>query len=700
MLLATSTSAMGFVVNNNTNLTIGPVVAKAATAVEANVRAELLSPKFLEEFKLKDNFAATLQANKDYARLLSQFFGVVEQNHYAHLRLDKAPHAQKAFDIFVESLDPSKVVLTEQDVKLLKDTFAKGDNSPFVTDVSTPMKIYYYYAQKYMELLKAQAKYAQSLSANVDLNTNEKFLKARYSTYRAQSVSLDKVAERLVKQRLISYKIDKPTFTFEQNQERILKALRFQQKTTNNIVAADVFDRYMNALTHAADTHSDYYTPENIRQYEELVSSSFVGIGVNISQSDDGVISLPSVLEGGPAWKQGGIKSKDEVLAVSQDGKDWTSVDGLPINRVVNMIKGERDTPVYLRLLETDGDIKEVRIVRGTVEKTDIKPKIETFQKDGKRYGLLQFKSFYVGLGTDVSKLLSQYTDLAGIIVDIRFNGGGSVSDLLNLSNLFFETSSFIFQTTDSDTAKSGSPRIARPIPGYESVKYTGPVIVLINGASASASEIFSGAIQDFKRGVIVGSTSFGKGTVQTTFSSGFPGVQAQTKLTIQNFFRISGNTTQFNGVVPDIKLAETFLSDARESTSVNPLPSRTIKSLAYTTYPKYVTPEILRALEQEKDRYIAAHSEVAKYESILNNNYKQVLDQYSYINLDRSKALATTYSDFMLNLYNTQAKEKGEPTFATYDDLMDANKTLPDPHLDLAKDLIAKYAEVYNKRK
>ncbi len=351
---------------------------------------------------------------------------------------------------------------------------------------------------------------------------------------------------------------------------------------------------YLNAITNIFDPHTSYYKPIDKQNFDISMSGKLEGIGARL-QADGEYTKVVEVVVGGPAWKQGGLEENDRILKVAQEGEEPVEVTGMTLDEVVQLIRGPKGTKVTLTVKKADGSIKDITIVRDVVIFEEGFAKSLLLENEhGETIGYIWLPRFYADfedpsgrqcardVAREVEKLKNHNVD--GIIIDLRNNGGGSLRDVVEMTGLFIEKGPIV-------QVKS---RGRRPVvlddedPG---VAWDGPLVVMVNSFSASASEIMAAALQDYRRAVIVGSKStFGKGTVQRFFDldRALPGHNdlkplGQIKITMQKFYRINGGATQLRGVTPDINLPDQYqYIDVGEKEQDYPLPWSQIEPVKY----------------------------------------------------------------------------------------------------------------------
>ncbi len=351
---------------------------------------------------------------------------------------------------------------------------------------------------------------------------------------------------------------------------------------------------YLNAITNVFDPHTSYYKPIDKQNFDISMSGKLEGIGARL-QADGEYTKVVEVVVGGPAWKEGELEENDRILKVAQEGEEPVEVTGMTLDEVVQLIRGPKGTKVTLTVKKADGSIKDITIVRDVVIfEEGFAKSLLLGSPQGEVVGYIWLPRFYADFNDpsgrqcarDVAKEIDKLKahQVAGIIIDLRNNGGGSLRDVVQMTGLFIEKGPIV-------QVKS---RGRRPIildDEDSRVQWDGPLIVMVNSFSASASEIMAAALQDYKRAVIVGSKStFGKGTVQRFFDldQALPGHNdikplGQIKITMQKFYRINGGATQLRGVTPDINLPDQYqYIEVGEKEQDFPLPWSQIDPVPY----------------------------------------------------------------------------------------------------------------------
>ncbi|MHB1923013.1 MAG: carboxy terminal-processing peptidase [Chitinophagaceae bacterium] len=374
----------------------------------------------------------------------------------------------------------------------------------------------------------------------------------------------------------------------------------------------DRFSMFINDITHSMDPHTDYFPPVEKRYFDEQMAGTFYGIGALLQQSDD-KIKIASIVTGGPAWKEGELKSGDVILKVGQGDKEPVDLNGFTTEDAVKIIRGDKGTIVKLTVKRTDGTIKTISIERGEVKLEDTFARSYIIQNDQHKIGYIVLPEFYANFedknaprsSEDIAKEIVKLKNLGvdGIILDLRFNGGGSLSDAVDIAGEFVPQGPVV-----QVRSRNGEVQVLSD--HDKTVDYQGPLAIMVNEYSASASEILAAALQDYKRAVIIGSPStYGKGTVQRMFDlddfysgdkSVFGGSLGAIKLTIQKFYRINGGSTQLKGVTPDIILPDTYFGVA-EKTDKDALPWDQIAKANYQTWDKPLNLKVLQIKSEER---------------------------------------------------------------------------------------------------
>ena len=494
----------------------------------------------------------------------------LEERHYAKLSYDDALSSQH-LDNYLESLDGGKMFFTRDDIDafdryryLMDDALARGR-------LEAGFEIFERFEARMTSRLERVVGDLPALYAAMDFDREEQFVvDAELRDWAPDEAALDERWRKHLKNQALGLRLaDKPE---DDIAATLVKRYRNQLKRVRQYNAQDVFQIYANALTELYDPHTNYFSPRRTENFNINMSLSLEGIGA-VLQVEDDYTKVSRLVAAGPADKQGELQPADRIVAVGQ-GRDGPLVDviGWRLDEVVKLIRGPADSTVRLSVIPADAASTEVRkeisIVRSTVRLEEQSAQSRVLQLpagdgDTIKVGVIDIPAFYIDFEAmrrgdddyksttrDVRRLLEdlQAEGVEGIVVDLRNNGGGSLQEANELTGLFIEYGPTV-------QIRHSSRRVWRDGKRMRSGYYQGPLVVLINRLSASASEIFAGAIQDYERGIIVGDRSFGKGTVQTLV----PLTEGQLKITESKFYRISGDSTQHRGVVPDIAFPSLF---------------------------------------------------------------------------------------------------------------------------------------------
>ncbi len=527
---------------------------------------------------------------------------VFMRHHYKRIPLDDAASA-KIFDNYLKTLDGEKLFFMQSDLDQLADARSKMDDAILKQDLSIPFAIYNLYQRRVTERIN----FARSLLLKgFDFDKKEYYQYTRKNATWSKSVSeMDDLWRRRVKNDWLRLKLA------GQDDKSIVETLskRYDNSLSSlsKIKSEDVFQYFMSAYATTIDPHTDYFGLRAADDFDVSMKLSIVGIGAVLQEKDE-YTTIRELVAGGPAALSGKLKVGDRILGVGQgEHLPVAEVVGQRLDDTVALIRGAEDTTVRLDILPAaatlDGQHSVISLVRKKISLDKQAAKKEIFElKEGaitRRIGVITLPGFYLDFEArlrgdknyksatrDVSRLLTQFKKdkVDSVLIDLRNNGGGSLDEAIELTGLFIDKGPVV-QELDS----KGKVNVSSDT--HAGLVWSGPLGILINRGSASASEIFAAAIQDYGRGIIIGETSFGKGTVQSVVNldqlvkSDKP-KYGELKMTIAQFFRINGGTTQLHGVKPDIRLPTmTDEEDFGESSYRNALPWSQIKPASYLRY-------------------------------------------------------------------------------------------------------------------
>lgn len=536
--------------------------------------------------------------------------------HYKAMPLDDAM-SKKIFDRYLKSLDPEKLVFVKSDIDQLSAARTRLDDAIIGEDLTIPFAIYNIYARRASERFA----YARSLlKGGFDFSAQESYRYEREKEDWAKSE--DEVRElwrKRVKNDWLRLKLagkddksiaDTLDKRYENSQKRIARAK-----------SDDAFAVFMNSYTMAIEPHTNYMGVRAAEDFDIAMKLSLVGIGASLSEKDD-YTTIRELIAGGPAILSGQLKVGDRIVGVAQGDAEMVDIQGWRLDDSVAIIRGAADSVVRLAILPVDagpdGKHKIVSLVRKKITlETQAAQKSVLSVRNGdavRRVGVIALPTFYQDFEArnkgepnfksatrDVARLLGELKKdkVDSVLIDLRNNGGGSLSEAIELTGLFVGKGPVVQQ-------RNAQGKISIESDERAGVVWDGPLGVLINRGSASASEIFAAAIQDYGRGVVIGEPSFGKGTVQTVINLDQLAKSDKPKfgeltMTIAQFFRINGGTTQLRGVKPDIAFPA-LTHDFGESSFDNALPWTQIKAAAYSPAGK-LTPLLPQLLERHQAR-------------------------------------------------------------------------------------------------
>ncbi len=537
----------------------------------------------------------------EHKTILNTVMAVLSQGHYAPRPIDDA-FSQSVYDKTLESLDYEKRFFLQSDVDNLSayrdkiDDEIKDNSLEFFDKVNSLFLQRVNVSEGYYKTILSKP-FTFSSNEEIELDgkkmsyaKNEDDMKARWEKYLkyrvlAKYIDLKNAEDKKAKDSTKYKPRDFATLekeareTIGKVQDRFFKRLK---KMNDN----DRFAVFMNSITGSEDPHTDFLPPEDKKRFDEMMSGSFIGIGASLQQQEDGKIKVASIITGSPAWKQGHLKAEDVIEKVAQGEQTPVDVEGMETDEVVKLIRGPKDTEVRLSVKHNDGTKEVVPIIRGTVDYEDAFAKSAIIENHGKKIGYIYLPEFYADfsgngsghysgkdVAAEVTKLKAENVD--GIVLDLRNNGGGSLTDVVDMAGLFVGKGPVVQVRASGNQSVTLKSQESTPL-------YTGPLAIMVNNGSASASEIMAAAMQDYGRAVIIGTNTFGKGTVQKLVAldqfvnasmrdqiiaafnrakggeATYDGI-GSLKLTIQKFYRVNGGSTQLKGVTPDIILPDAY---------------------------------------------------------------------------------------------------------------------------------------------
>ena len=566
------------------------------------IAGTLLSILALSVQATTNDVAETLQPDprhESVGELVTEF---IQRSHYLHISVDDEL-SSRVMDRYIEALDGNRMYLLGSDVEFFENYRYQLDDIVR----SKPLDPIYEMFSIYQTRVRERLEFALTqLDIEPDFTVVEDYQFDRSEDeWAVTTADLDDIWRKRVKNDVLRLTLAEKTW--EESQELLRKRYKRYLKRIDQVNGDDVFETFMNAFAHTLDPHSSYLSPRNSEEYRIQMSLSYFGIGASLQLEED-YVQIVTIIPGGPAAIDGKLKPNDRITGVAQGPEgDMVDVVGWRLDDVVDLIRGPADTIVKLQIIPAGAlpgsSEKTIALTRDQVklEEQAAKSDVITIPRDGREWhiGVIEVPSFYrdyralsngdknyTSTTKDVKRLILELEEqgIDGLVLDLRGNGGGHLTEATALSGLFIDNGPVV-------QLRNSSGRISRlddPDP-VARVAYNGPLAVLVDRFSASASEIFAAAIQDYARGVIVGQQTFGKGTVQNLYSldqylkpEDGPGY-GQLTLTIGKYYRVTGESTQHRGVDPDVVLPSLIdTEEFGESVRDSALPWDTIQTTRF----------------------------------------------------------------------------------------------------------------------
>lgn len=621
-----------------------------------------------------NSFAANswdkLQPDRDEVIASLNVVELLKRHHYSKPPLDDA-RSVIIYDSYLKLLDPSRSYFMASDIAEFDKWKTQFDDFLKSGDLNAGFTIY----KRYLDRVKARLDFALAElnkgADKIDFTTKETLLVDRKDApWLKTSAELDDLWRKRVKDEVLRMKISgkEP----KQIQETLTKRYKNQLARLDQTRAEDIFQAYINTFAMSYDPHTNYLSPDNAENFDINMSLSLEGIGA-VLQSDNDQVKVVRLVPAGPADKTKQVAPADKIIGVAQGNKEMVDVVGWRLDEVVKLIRGPKGTVVRLEVIPAsnapnDQTTKIVPITREAVKLEDqaVKKSVLNLKQDGKDYKLgvieipafyLDFKAFragdpdYKSTTRDVKKLLTelQKDKVDGVVIDLRNNGGGSLQEATELTSLFIDKGpTVLVRNADGrvDVLEDENP----------GAFYKGPMALLVNRLSASASEIFAGAMQDYHRALIIGGQTFGKGTVQTIQ----PLNHGELKLTLAKFYRVSGQSTQHQGVLPDIDYPSIIdTKEIGESALPEAMPWDTIRAAikpALDPFKPYIT-----QLKSEHDVRSAKDAEFVFIRDKLALAQKLMTERTVSLNEADRRAQHADIEAKQLAMENIRRKAKGE---------------------------------------
>lgn len=646
---------------------------------------------------------------QEQALVARQMATLVDRQHYLPMRLNTET-STKIFDMYIDSLDPDHALFLQSEVDQLRQMYARNFGLALKTGNLKPAydihALYRKRVKSYYDFMLAELKKPQNLNQpNETINTDRE--EAPFFNTQAEQQAYWK---KVIVSQLINLTITKEEEAAKQQAlkenpelaagenlvppedltpvETLTKRYTRQLERITRLKSDDVLDRTLNAMLATYDPHSNYYPPIDAMELNRQTTLQLEGIGVTIrpERGNEDYTKIETLVEGGPASKTGQVRSGDRILGVAQEGEAMVDVVGWSSQELVGIIRGKRGTKVTLKLLAAGAPASQARLVtitRDVIQEEDagLRSRVVEVDYQGKKQkvGVIEIPSFYLNYrarraGSDYRSVAEDTANalvdlskqkVAGVIVDLRNNPGGSLEEVAKMLGQVIKEGPVV-QIRDGN----GNVSIFEDTDGGEQL-YSGPLAVMVNLASASASEIYSAAIQDYGRGIVIGSTTTGKGTAQIQLDSLAYG---QATLTQRKFYRVTGGSTQNKGVIPDIKLIDIYFEQFGERESKNPLEWDTIPTAAFKRE-GMIQPYIAR-LQQASDQRRANDPQFKYLDSYVSLAKETAEEDILSLDIDTRKAKIKALEARTLQAENLRRQETGlepYPNWESYQAAIDA---------------------------
>ncbi|EOW8603528.1 carboxy terminal-processing peptidase [Acinetobacter baumannii] len=658
----------------------------------------------MNEARAATNTAAvsqSIQPTQEQALVARQLATLVDRQHYLNMRLD-ANTSNRILDMYLDSLDPDHSLFLDAEVQNYKKLYGSNFGASLKAgNLTGPFAIHQQYRERlkqFYEFMLAELKKPQNLKQpNTFIEVDRE--KAPY--FKTSAEQQNHWRKMLVSQ-LINLTISREEEQAKQKAlkenpsladgqdltgpedltpaQTLTKRYTRQLERISRVKSDDVLDKTLNAMLATYDPHSNYYPPIDAIELNRQTTLQLEGIGVSIrpERGNEDYTKIETIVEGGPASKSGQVKSGDRIVGVAQEGGKMIDVVGWSSSEIVELIRGKRGTKVTLKLLGAGASMSQARnvtLVRDVIQEEDAGVRSRTVEvtRDGKKHllGVIEIPSFYFdyrsrragqqyrSVSEDTANAFEalKAKKVEGIIIDLRNDPGGSLEEVARMLGQVIKSGPVV-QIRDGN----GNVSVFEDNDGGQQI-YTGPLAVLVNLASASASEIYSAAIQDYERGIIIGSTTTGKGTAQVQLDTLAYG---QATLTQRKFYRVTGGSTQNKGVVPDIKLVDIYNEEFGERKSKNALKWDTIPTAPFKREGS-VQPYVAKLSQLSEQRvavdpqfkYLNKRTAIAKVTS----DQKQVV-----LDIDKRRAELLSLEKQTLDAENERRIATGQKPFPNWE--------------------------------
>ncbi|MBJ8505233.1 carboxy terminal-processing peptidase [Acinetobacter seifertii] len=658
----------------------------------------------MNEARAATNTAAvsqSIQPTQEQALVARQLATLVDRQHYLNMRLD-ANTSNRILDMYLDSLDPDHSLFLDAEVQNYKKLYGSNFGASLKAgNLTGPFAIHQQYRERlkqFYEFMLAELKQQQNLkqpNSYIEVDREKapyfKTTAEQQNHWRKMLVSqlINLTISREEEQAKQKALKENPSLADGQDltgpedltpAQTLTKRYTRQLERISRVKSDDVLDKTLNAMLATYDPHSNYYPPIDAIELNRQTTLQLEGIGVSIrpERGNEDYTKIETIVEGGPASKSGQVKSGDRIVGVAQEGGKMIDVVGWSSSEIVGLIRGKRGTKVTLKLLGAGASMSQARnvtLVRDVIQEEDAGVRSRTVEvtRDGKKHllGVIEIPSFYFdyrsrragqqyrSVSEDTANAFEalKAKKVEGIIIDLRNDPGGSLEEVARMLGQVIKSGPVV-QIRDGN----GNVSVFEDNDGGQQI-YTGPLAVLVNLASASASEIYSAAIQDYERGIIIGSTTTGKGTAQVQLDTLAYG---QATLTQRKFYRVTGGSTQNKGVVPDIKLVDIYNEEFGERKSKNALKWDTIPTAPFKREGS-VQPYVAKLSQFSEQRvavdpqfkYLNKRTAIAKVTS----DQKQVV-----LDIDKRRAELLGLEKQTLDAENERRAATGQKPFANWE--------------------------------
>ena len=627
-----------------------------------------------------------------YSKVYEEVQYVLQKNHFNNnISLKKSEIVKK----YINQIDSQKIIFTENEINSfsIKPLINSSD------EINIAFMLFNYFKERSINLLEHQKSVIDLVESEEDLSGSEIVYKNREDLDRFKSYSQIKTYQQnLALSELISVYLKENDL--DKAKEKIIKRLDNRKKSLSRISLDEIFSLYTNSYTNFYDPHTVYMTPTTQEDWEINLKASLEGIGAILS-SEEGITKIIRLIPGGPAEKSGLLKVTDKIVGVAKsindelvDVRDWR------IDEVVKLIRGPKSTIVQLEVLPSASDSEDkgklIEITRDVVKLEDAaaKKKEIEIKRASRNYniGVIELPTFYMDFeaynknrfdykssSRDVKKMLRELdaANIDGLILDLRGNGGGFLFEAYSLAKLFIGRGNVVQVMEANGTLQSLGHNLGQQ-------NYDGPIVILVDKLSASASEILAGVIQDYDRGLVIGSQTFGKGTVQRMIELS----HGHLKFTEQKYYRVSGESTQNKGVEPDITIPLVFNDkEIGERSYENSLPYNHIDPIFYRSFNKVENVDLLKTISSNRTNsnemsiYISSQQDF--YENEKNNNVVP-------INVEKRKSMKFAREAKILLMENTFRKSLNLEPFVTYNEFVNSD---PEEISELREEIVLQEA-------